>query len=137
MTSTSGVETGSNCGSAAVGYYEEYVTGDSRYVIVSGAPSHDAEYDQVHANPNTRCERWQYVKLPLTWTDAGKTSQQMGATGYVTSGTTVFDARSSPQGDLAAYNEWDTLDPYYGHSDGNKQYHYHAVSSKFFLCVQR
>jgi len=121
------VETSSNCGDDATGYYEEYVTDDARYVIVSGAPAHDAEYDQAHVNPNTRCERWQYVKLPLTWSDSGKVTQQMGATGYVTSGTTTFDARSSPDGNLAAYYEWDSLDPYYGHSDGSKQYHYHAV----------
>merc|ERR1712047_87207 len=69
LTSTSDVETSSNCGDDATGYYE----------------------------------------------------------GYVTSGTTTFDARSSPDGNLAAYYEWDSLDPYYGHSDGSKQYHYHAV----------
>merc|ERR1739836_54703 len=103
LTSTSSVETSSNCGDAATGYYEEYVTADARYVIVSGAPAHAAEYDQDHANPNVRCERWQYVKLPLTWSDSGSTTQQMGATGYVTSGTTTFDARSSPDGNLAAY----------------------------------
>merc|ERR1712029_1185345 len=27
----------------------------------------------------------------------------------------------------AAYYEWDSLDPYFGHSDQSKQYHYHAV----------
>merc|ERR1712122_45445 len=124
---TDDVETSSTCGDDATGYYEEYVTDDARYVIVSGAPSHEAEYDQEMANPDTRCERWQYVKLPLSWSDSGSTTQQMGATGYVTSGAVVFDARSSPDGDLATYYEWDTLDPYHGHSDEDKQYHYHAV----------
>ena len=124
---TDDVETSSTCGDDATGYYEEYVTDDARYVIVSGAPAHEAEYDQEMANPNTRCERWQYVKLPLTWSDSGSTTQQMGATGYVTSGAVTYDARSSPDGDLAAYYEWDTLDPYYGHSDADNQYHYHAV----------
>merc|ERR1739844_73665 len=79
LTSRDSVETSSNCGDDASGYYEEYVTDDARYVIVSGAPAHDAEYDQAHVNPNTRCERWQYVKLPLTWSDSGKVTQQMGA----------------------------------------------------------
>merc|ERR1711963_1316198 len=79
LTSISSVETGSNCGSDAEGYYEEYVTDEYRYVIVSGAPSHEAEYDQTKPNPNVRCERWQYVKLPLTWTDSGSTTQEMGA----------------------------------------------------------
>ena len=117
-----------------MGYYEEYVTGDARYVIVSGAPDHEAEFDQDHANPNVRCERWQYVKLPLTWSASGSTTQQMGATGYVKSGTTTYDARSSPQGNLASYYEWDSLDPYFGHSDQNKQYHYHAVCISHVFC---
>merc|ERR1711860_396764 len=50
LTSRDSVETSSNCGDDASGYYEEYVTDDARYVIVSGAPEHDAEYDQEHAN---------------------------------------------------------------------------------------
>ena len=41
--------------SCSQGYYEEYVDGNYRYIIVSGAPSHAAEYDQDHANPNVRC----------------------------------------------------------------------------------
>ena len=38
------------------GYYEEYVDGNYRYIIASGAPSHAAEYDQENANPNVRCK---------------------------------------------------------------------------------
>ena len=53
----------------------------------------------------------------------------MGVVGYVTSGGTYFDARSSPAGDSAILNEGDSLDPYYGHSNNANQYHYHAVSS--------
>lgn len=45
------------CGDSATGYYEEYVSGSVRYVIVSGAPSHAAEYDQDVSNPNIRCIR--------------------------------------------------------------------------------
>ena len=30
LTSTSGVESNDNCGDAAEGYYEEYITGDTR-----------------------------------------------------------------------------------------------------------
>merc|ERR1711963_1086722 len=119
------------CGSDATGYYEEYVSGDTRYVIISGAPSHDAEYDQEHANPNTRCERWQYAALPLTWSDSGSNTQQMGTTGFVTSGGVVYDHRSSPQGNLASYYEWDSLDPYFGHSDQDAPYHYHAIPALY------
>merc|ERR1711963_1001000 len=132
LTTKSSVEYLSDyCGSDATGYYEEYVDGDTRYVIISGAPSHDAEYDQEHANPNTRCERWQYAALPLTWSDSGSNTQQMGATGFVTSGGVVYDHRSSPTGDLASYYEWDSLDPSFGHSNNVNQYHYHAVPTEW------
>merc|ERR1711983_477571 len=131
LTSRDSVETSSNCGDGATGYYEEYVDGDTRYVIISGAPSHDAEYDQEHANPNTRCERWQYAALPLTWSDSGSNTQSMGATGFVTSGGVVYDHRSSPTGDLASYYEWDSLDPYFGHSDADAAYHYHAIPALY------
>ena len=127
LTSSDSVEPNDNCGSDATGYYEEYVSGNTRYIISSGAPSHDAEYDQDHANPNTRCERWQYAALPLTWSDSGSSSQKLGTTGYITSGGVVYDHRSSPQGNLASYYEWDSLDPYFGHSDQDASYHYHAV----------
>ena len=49
------------------------------------------------------------------------------------SGGTVYDPRSSPTGDLASYYEWDSLDPYFGHSDNNFQYHYHAVSNAKYV----
>ena len=74
-------------------------------------------------------ELWQYVKVPITWSDSGSDSQTLGVTGYVMSGATIYDHRSSPFGDLASYYEWDSLDPSFGHSDQNKQYHYHAVST--------
>ena len=78
---------------------------------------------------------WQYVKVPVTWTDSGSDSQTMGVTGYVMSGGTTYDHRSSPFGDLASYYEWDSLDPSFGHSDEAKQYHYHAVSTKVILVL--
>merc|ERR1719418_484713 len=132
LASSPGASANSNCGDNAEGYYEEYVDGNYRYIIVSGAPSHAAEYGQDHANPNVRCELWQYVKVPVTWSDSGSDwDQTMGVTGYVMSGATVFDHRSSPFGDLASYYEWDSLDPSFGHSDQNKQYHYHAVPTEW------
>ena len=53
----------------------------------------------------------------------------MGSVGYIYSGAVYFDARSSTDGDSAIYNEGDSLDPYYGHSNDASQYHYHAVST--------
>ena len=72
-------------------------------------------------------ERWQWVKLPTEWTSSGTKYTSMGAIGYVRSGGTVFDHRSSPFGDLASCHEWISLDPSHGHSDPSKQYHYHGV----------
>ena len=72
-------------------------------------------------------ERWQWVKLPMEWTNSGTHYTSMGAIGYVKSGGAVFDHRSSPFGDLASCHEWISLDPSHGHSDPSKQYHYHGV----------
>merc|ERR1719323_1510194 len=127
---TDSVASNSNCGDAAEGYYEEYTTADTRYIVASGAPSHAAEYNQDHANPNTRCERWQYIAVPLEWSASGSDYQALGVVGYVMSGGTVYDHRSSPTGDLASFYEWDSLDPSFGHSDNNNQYHYHAVPNE-------
>jgi len=129
--STDSVSSNGNCGDAAESYFEDYVSGNYRYVIASGVPSHPAEYNQEHANPNVRCELWQYIKVPVTWTASGSEATTMGVEGYVMSGGTVYDHRSSPTGDLASYYEWDSLDPSYGHSDSAGQYHYHAVPTEW------
>ena len=60
----------------------------------------------------------------------------MGATGFISSGGVTYDHRSSSQGDLASYYEWDSLDPYFGHSDQAPQYHYHAVSIDYLYTVE-
>merc|ERR1711976_480428 len=121
-----GATTGS-CGDSARPFYQTFVEGDSRYVVASGVPAHAAECGQQHVNPNVRCERWQWVKLPLEWSDAGSQTMTMGTTGYVSSGAVVFDHRSSPFGDLASCHEWASLDPSHGHSAQGGAYHYHAV----------
>ena len=126
---TSGTTTGS-CGDSARPFYQTFVEGNNRYVVISGVPAHAAECGQALVNPNERCELWQWVELPLEWTDAGQETKTMGTMGYVTSGAVVFDARSSPDGDLASCHEWASLDPSHGHSAPGGVYHYHAVSSK-------
>ena len=125
---TAGTTTGS-CGDAARPFYQTFVQGNNRYVVASGVPAHPAECGQPTVNPNERCELWQWIELPLEWTDAGKQTQTMGTMGYVSSGAVVFDARSSPDGDLASCHEWGSLDPSHGHSASGGVYHYHAVSS--------
>lgn len=57
------ISSNSNCGGDAAGYYHSFEYDGNRIVISSGAPDHDAEYDQVTANPNSRC------KLHWDWFD--------------------------------------------------------------------
>ncbi len=56
------------------------------------------------------------------------TAVPMGVMAITTSGAPIYNALSSSNGSLAAYYEWTTLDPCYGHTDEDYQYHYHAVS---------
>ena len=60
----------------------------------------------------------------------------MGAIAFITTGTVLYNPLSSSDGSLASYYEWDTLDPCYGHSSVDKQYHYHAVRIflNLFVC---
>ena len=60
------VITDSRCGSSARPFYKEIIYNKKRVIISSNVPDHDAEHDMLHINPNTRCERWQYVQLPLS-----------------------------------------------------------------------
>ena len=53
------------CGMAATGYYKEFEYNGMMVVVSSGAPDHPAEHDQFVTNPNTRCERWQFMQVPL------------------------------------------------------------------------
>ena len=50
----------------------------------------------------------------------------MGVTALAVTGGTFFNHLSSPQGDVAVYNEGMTLDSCNGHSNPKKVYHYHA-----------
>ena len=71
------VSTGSTCGDNATSYYYEFEYEDQRVVIVNGIPDHDAENDQLVDNTNTRCERWQFMTVPIDpskGTDATETS---------------------------------------------------------------
>ena len=52
----------------------------------------------------------------------------MGVMAVTNSGAPMYNPLSSSNGSLASYYEWDTLDPCYGHTDADYQYHYHAVS---------
>jgi len=69
--------------------------------------------------------------MVVPYTPASQTSftaVPMGVMAITTSGAPIYNALSSSNGSLASYYEWTTLDPCYGHTDADYQYHYHAVS---------
>ena len=73
--------------------------------------------------------RYQYFAAPATPTKSSSPAiTSMGSIGFMTSGATLYNPLSGPDGSLASYYEWSTLDPCYGHSSVDKQYHYHAVN---------
>ena len=74
--------------------------------------------------------RYQFFAAPATPTKTSTITNTtpMGAWAFISTGTTLYNPLSGSDGSLASYYEWSTLDPCYGHSDVNKQYHYHAVS---------
>ena len=67
------------------------------------------------------------MSLPLNPTLASSAvATDMGVIGYATTGGSFYNDLSSPSGDVALYNEGTSLDSCNGHSNVNKQYHYHA-----------
>ena len=60
------ISANSNCGTSASSYYKEITYNSKRVIISSQVPDHSAEEDSIISNPNTRCERYQYIQLPLT-----------------------------------------------------------------------
>ena len=62
------------CGPIAESYYKVFEYNGKRVVISSGVPDHPAETDQVKPNPNIRCERWQYMEIPI---DPSKVNQSL------------------------------------------------------------
>jgi hypothetical protein len=59
------VTASSVCGDDVAGYYNEFEYNGMLVIVSSGAPDHPAEHDQLVSNPNTRCERWQFMQVPL------------------------------------------------------------------------
>merc|ERR1712058_49589 len=121
------ISTGDSCGDSAVSYYAEFEYNGQRVVINNGIPDHDAENDQFFVNPNVRCERWTYMATPIDPSKSSSaTSTDMGVTSLAVTGGTFYNHLSSPNGDVAMYNEGTSLDSCSGPSSQNMQYHYHA-----------
>merc|ERR1711981_553841 len=121
------VSSNTNCGDDATSYYKLF-TYNGKYVVISSqVPDHDAESDQLNDNGNRRCERWQFMEIPINpakGTTAISTS--MGTVGLAVTGGAFFNALSSTSGDVAFTNEGVTLDSCFGHSSAAGAYHYHA-----------
>jgi len=121
------ISSNSNCGTGATSYYKSFTYNGNNVIISSQVPDHPAENDPLQSNPNTRCERWQYVVLPADPTKASSGSAtSLGTTGLAVTGGAFFNDLSSPAGDLALYNEGASLDSCLGHSAPGGAYHYHA-----------
>jgi len=121
------VSTGDSCGDSAESYYAEFEYNGQRVVINNGIPDHDAENDATNPNPNTRCERWNYIAIPIDPSQStSATETDMGVTALAVTGGTFYNHVSTPYGDLAMYNEGTSLDSCTGHSSYDGQYHYHA-----------
>jgi len=118
--------TTTNCGDDASSYYTEFEYNGNRVVISSGVPDHPAENDALNPNPNTRCEIWQFMSVPIDPAKGDSVATGMGVIALATTGGTFYNYLSSPNGDVALYNEGSSLDSCMGHSDADSQYHYHA-----------
>merc|ERR1719474_1829291 len=99
------------CGDDATSYYKEFEYNGQRVVISNGIPDHTAESDAIKANPNTRCEIWQFMSVPLNPTKAEIAEKtEMSVTSLAVTGGTFFNYLSSPDGSVALYNEGESLD---------------------------
>lgn len=121
------VASNSNCGDNAISYFKDFEYNGERVIISSGIPDHEAEHDMLVSNPNTRCEHWQFMVVPLVQSQAASSEESgMGVVGLSTTGGHFFNHLSNPDGSLALTNEGPTLDSCFGHSAANGLYHYHA-----------
>merc|ERR1712215_429070 len=121
------VSANSNCGSSATSYFKDFTYNGKRVVISSQVPDHNAEHDQLQSNPNSRCERYQYIQLPLNPVKGSNSAATgMGTVGLATTGGAFFNHLSNPDGSLALPNEGPSLDSCFGHSAPGGAYHYHA-----------
>jgi len=123
------VESNGNCypDSDLTSYFSTFTYNGKRVMVTSGVPDHEAEDEMVKANPNRRCEKWAFMSVPM---DVGKASSysstDMGTTGLAVTGGHFYNVLSSTDGSLAAYNEIESLDSCFGHSETTGDYHYHA-----------
>ena len=114
------VAANSNCGDDAISYFKDFEYNGERVIVSSGIPDHEAEHDMLVSNPNTRCEHWQFMVVPLSQSQASSSATTgLGVVGLSTTGGHFFNHLSNPDGSLALTNEGPTLDSCFGHSAGS------------------
>lgn len=121
------VSASSSCGASATSYYREFVYTNKRVIVTNQVPDHPFEHDQLFTNPNTACERYQYITLPIDPAKgASATRTGLGSIGTAVTGGNFFNDWSDPNGKVAMSFEGRSLDSCFGHSAGGGSYHYHA-----------
>ena len=77
------VASNSNCGDDAISYFKDFEYNGERVIVSSGIPDHEAEHDILVSNPNTRCEHWQFMVVPLSQSQASSSSTTgLGVVGF-------------------------------------------------------
>merc|ERR1712055_251616 len=122
------VSSNSVCGGDSdTSYFKDFQYNGYRVVISNGIPDHEAEHDAPSANPNTRCERWQFMAVPTNPSKSSTAvSTEMGTVGLASTGGQFFNDLSDTDGSVALANEGTSLDSCFGHSASGGVYHYHA-----------
>jgi len=121
------VSSSTSCGDDASSYYKEITYNGKRVLISNQVPDHDHENDQLTVNPNEACERYQFIELPIDPAKGSSATRTgLGTVGLAVTGGAFFNDWSSPDGDIALYNEGASLDSCFGHSASGGAYHYHA-----------
>merc|ERR1711981_1054366 len=111
------ISSSSSCGASATSYFKEITYNGKRVLISNQVPDHDHENDQLSLNPNEACERYQFIELPLNPAKGSSATRTgLGTIGLAVTGGAFFNDWSSPNGDIALYNEGSSLDSCFGHS---------------------
>lgn len=125
-----GVCTG-NCGLGLAAKYSVSVNATHRTITTNGIPSHSyyTNFPAGHvANPNSVCEQFRQMTLPLTPTRGTTyTILPLGPVGILNSGGFIYnhlDGTYNTTDDLALYRAV-SLDTCNGHPDQDCRYHYH------------
>ncbi|XP_066980524.1 uncharacterized protein [Macrobrachium rosenbergii] len=115
------------CTNPVSGFYST-ITGNYRIVAATGIPNHVFDQGQQKPNPNKACEYRSFMAIPVNPVK-GSTykAYEVGPVGIAISGGFFYNPLSSPQGDIAVFNEQASYDTCNGRTDQNCRYYYDQV----------